>query len=247
MSYRQLTVADRKFSTPLPQIVSWVVGQIPAGAKVLEIGPGRRPFSRATHFVDWASFGKVADDRLIRCDLQRDPLPFADKAWDFVYCRHVLEDLYDPFHLCEEMSRVAKAGYLETPSPIAELCRGVDGGSPAWRGYHHHRYLVWSKGGMLRFLSKYPAVEHVALADETAPPRILRQNPLAWNTCFLWRDKINFEFLQHGKDYTITRDYRRLLHAAINEGLAASKVLAATIGRPAPAIVQSGGKAVIVI
>lgn len=247
MSDRQLTAADRKFSTPLPQIVAWVAGQIPAGARVLEIGPGRRPFPRATHFVDWASFGKIADDRLTRCDLQRDPLPFADKSWDFVYCRHVLEDLYDPFHLCEEMSRVAKAGYLETPSPIAELCRGIDGGSPAWRGYHHHRYLAWSKGGVLRFLSKYPAVEHVLLADETAPPRILRQNPLAWNNCFLWRDRIAYEFLQHGKDYTITRDYRRLLHTAINEGLAASKALAGIVGRPAPAIVRSAGKAVIAI
>jgi hypothetical protein len=43
---------------------------------------------------------------------------------------HMLEDMYNPFPICAEMSRVAKAGYVETPSPVAELCRGVDGDKP---------------------------------------------------------------------------------------------------------------------
>ena len=233
MSDRQLTESDRKQWAPLPEVVAWVSAPIPAGASVLEIGPGKKPFSRATHFVDWVSHGKVSDASLAHCDF---------------YCRHVLEDLYDPFHLCEEMSRVAKAGYVETPSPLAELCRGVDGGSPAWRGFNHHRYLVWNKGGVLHFLRiKYPIVEHLALNDEAAPPGILRRNPLAWNTCFLWRDRIVYEFLQNGRDYYIIRNYRRFLHRAMAEGLAETKALAATLGRQAPAIVQSGGKPVIVV
>jgi hypothetical protein len=55
-----------------------------------------------------------------------EKLPFADKEFDFVYSRHVLEDSWNPFALCEEMSRVGKSGYIETPSPIVELGRGVD-------------------------------------------------------------------------------------------------------------------------
>src|ERR1700733_6220826 len=100
--------------------------------------------------------------------LYRDPLPFGDKAFDFAYCRHVLEDLYNPFLLCTEMARVAMAGYIQTPSPLAEVCRGVDGNSPSWRGYQHHRFLIWDRNGILCFLSKYPIIEYVQFANEAA-------------------------------------------------------------------------------
>lgn len=152
-------------------------------------------------------------------------MPFADKSWDFVYCRHVLEDLYDPFHLCDEMSRVAQAGYLETPSPLAEICRGIDGGSPPWRGYVHHRYFVWTRNGVLQFLSKYPAVEHLSLADETAAPRILRRNPVAWNTGLLWQGEIRHRHYQHGIDYNLNDGYRKIVVTGVNEGLAETRSL----------------------
>jgi hypothetical protein len=225
MSDSRLLPSDTKYLAPLSQVVDWVAAQIPEDAKVLEIGPGKKPFPRATHFVDWLSHGAVAEDNLTGCDIQRDPLPFADKSWDFVYCRHVLEDLYDPFHLCDEMSRVARAGYLETPSPLAEICRGIDGGSPPWRGYAHHRYFVWTRNSVLQFLSKYPAVEHLSLADETAAPRILRRNALAWNTGLLWQGEIRRRYHQHGIDYDLNRDYRKIVVAGVNEGLAETRSL----------------------
>ena len=241
MSDSRLTSSDAKFWAPIPEMVAWVSAQIPNDATVLEIGPGRVPFPRATHFVDWLSHGAVADSALTRCDLQRDALPFADKSWDFVYCRHVLEDLYDPFHLCDEMSRVAKAGYIEVPSPLAEICRGIDGGSPPWRGYHHHRYFVWSKDGILQFLGKYPALEHLTFTDETAAPRILRRDPIAWNASLLWQGEIRYRHFQHGLDYDITRTYRKSIIAAVNEGLAQARSLHPIIAglsaapQPAPA------------
>ena len=238
MSDTRLTQADRKFWGPIPEVVAWVAAQIPAGARILEIGPGKQPFFRATHFVDWASHGILPEGALTRCDLQRDRLPFADKEWDFVYCRHVLEDLYDPFHLCDEISRIAKAGYIEVPSPLVEICRGVDGGSPPWRGYHHHRYFVWNKDGVLQFLSKYPAIEHMDFPQEAKVARILRGDPLAWNASLLWRDAIAYRYFQHGPDYNIIRDYQRAIVAAVNEGLAQAKSLgslfatASRIGAP---------------
>jgi hypothetical protein len=63
-----------------------------------------------------------------------------------------MEDMGNPFLLIKEMERVAKAGYIETPSPIAEMGRGVDGSSPPFRGYHHHRFVVWVHEGELRFV-----------------------------------------------------------------------------------------------
>jgi hypothetical protein len=229
----QLTKADRKFWSPDPRVLAWVSARIPVGAKVLEIGPGTKPFPRASHFVDWAPHKSIPAEALTRCDLQREPLPFADKSWDFVYCRHVLEDLYDPFHLCDEMSRIAKAGYLEVPSPLAEICRGIDGGAPAWRGYHHHRYIVWSAEGVLNFLTKYPMIEHLEFPNEEGALRILRANRTAWNASLLWRGRIDWRFRQHGADYIIARDYRQLITAAINEGLAQARSFGRNFAIPA--------------
>jgi hypothetical protein len=218
-----LTEADAKYWTPAPQVVSWVASQIPEGARVLEIGPGAQPFPRADHFVDWRDWGHVPRNRLSIADLQKDRLPFTDKEFDFVYCRHVLEDMVYPFPLCDEMSRIAKAGYIETPSPLAEMCRGIDGGSPPWRGYIHHRFLVWPEKGELRFLAKYPVIEFIDLGDEE--PRIaeaLRRAPHLWNSYFLWQGEIRWRFLQHHAEYMITTEYAATVAAALHAGITAS-------------------------
>src|SRR5437667_8989346 len=97
-----------------------VVGRMAQGRpRVLEIGPGRDPFGAATEFVDWHAWPELKGKPTHVLDVNQDRLPFEDKAIDFVYCRHTLEDLYNPMWLCREMSRVAKAGYVETPSPVA--------------------------------------------------------------------------------------------------------------------------------
>ena len=123
VSDSQLTESDRKFWGPLPKVVAWAASRIAPNAKVLEVGPGSQPFVRATTFVDWLAQGAVSDDRLVRLDFQRHPLPFADKAFDFVYCRHVLEDLYDPFHLCEEMSLECARGGGQGQAAVLTVCR----------------------------------------------------------------------------------------------------------------------------
>src|SRR5882672_7035798 len=146
-----LTTTDPHHWAPIPAVVDWLTNRLPPEAKVLEIGPGHAPFFRADTFVDFAPWPiqGVAPEKLVKCDIATEPLPFEDKSYDFIYCRHVLEDMWNPFHLSKEMERVGKAGYIETPSPIAELCRGVDGGAPPYRGYHHHRWVVWNQAGEL--------------------------------------------------------------------------------------------------
>ncbi len=42
-------------------------------------------------------------------------MPFADGAFDYVVCSHVLEHVVDPTAVVAEMARVAKAGYIEVP------------------------------------------------------------------------------------------------------------------------------------
>jgi DNA helicase-2/ATP-dependent DNA helicase PcrA len=44
-----------------------------------------------------------------------------DGAFDFAYCSHVLEHVSDPIKACTELMRVAKRGYLETPTRAKDL------------------------------------------------------------------------------------------------------------------------------
>lgn len=218
MAVNQLVPSDRHYWQPVPQVVQYLCDTIPAKAEVLEIGPGHVPFPRATVFVDFMERLVSDGKKLLRINGSDDLLPFNDKSFDFVYCRHVLEDMYNPFLLLQEMSRVAQSGYIECPSPIAEMGRGVDGGSPGYRGYRHHHFIVWSYQNKLRFLAKYPIVEYIK-GDERDDEclALLRQGPAYWNTYYLWNGTIAYQHRQNGPDYDIDRDYGMMLADAIKQ------------------------------
>lgn len=96
--------------------------------KVLEIGPGHNPTYRANVIVE-----KFIDTNYHRCgdvkvyDHQTfihasgEKLPFKDKEFDYVICNQVLEHVDEPISFIKELSRVAKRGYIETPSLIGEF------------------------------------------------------------------------------------------------------------------------------
>jgi hypothetical protein len=205
-----------------------VVERMTAGKKrVLEIGPGKKPFTNATEYVDWKAWPQLAGKPVHALNINQDPLPLADKIFDFVYCRHTLEDLYNPFLMCREMNRVGQAGYIETPSVVAEATRRVDYQSPRWRGYHHHRYFVWGEGDTLMFLPKYPVIEHLDLEDvESQLVERLNAHPVYWNTYFFWEGSLRFRLLEHDKDYHILRDYPHRLIEAIQRSMESSREIA---------------------
>jgi hypothetical protein len=215
-----LTQSSPKFWAPLPRVIDYVASIIPEGAKVLDVGPGGAPFKRATHSVDFVDIPGAPN--LMKCDLANEPLPYADKSFDFVFARHILEDMYNPFHLIKEMSRVGKAGYIECPSPMAEIGRGVDGGSPPFRGYHHHRYIVWVFGKELRFISKYAFLEYLKF-DEPAIDAALKTDRY-WNSYYLWTGDIKVVHRQSPLDYNIPKDYALVLNEAMERSKEAADI-----------------------
>ena len=96
--------------------------------KVLDVGSGTYPFSKATHLADL-----YLEDTPHRCgmELARDdrPLiimdvcaaPFPDKTWDFVFCSHMLEHLKNPGDGLREISRIGKRGYIEIPTKLSDV------------------------------------------------------------------------------------------------------------------------------
>jgi hypothetical protein len=140
---------------------------------VLDIGGWARPFNRANYVIDAEPFetrGFYGDARpaqggtqefftketWIQRDLcDREPFPFGDNEIDFAICSHTLEDIRDPLWVCSEIARIAKCGYIEVPSRIAESCRGVE---PNQVGWSHHRWLVDIEGAGMKFLMKYHTI-----------------------------------------------------------------------------------------
>lgn len=226
-----ITNADPHFWAPNPSVVEALCASIPDGAKVLEIGPGLAPFPRAQVFVDIKDFGTGL--KTVNCDVNTEPLPFETGEFDFIYARHVLEDMWNPFNLLREAGRVAKAGYFETPSPLCEFARGVDGGSPPWRGYHHHTWLIWPTHNTLYFLQKWPLIEHVTMpqAQEQQYLQMLRGGDDMWNTRFHWNGPFGFKHVQCPQDYHLPHDYLPRITAAISDW---HKDLKQTLSQPCP-------------
>jgi len=122
--------------------------------KILDIGGWFAPCSQATHMVDLmpfetlnrkGSYGngelKIQKQNYFQLDLGTiEQLPFKNQEFDFVICRHTLEDIKDPIKICKEMIRVARSGYLETPHRVYESTKGVE--RHWWCGHYHHRWLV---------------------------------------------------------------------------------------------------------
>jgi SAM-dependent methyltransferase len=98
---------------------------IPRGARVLEIGSGGRPHSRSTILTDrYLADTSQREGRILVRDhrpvvlADAQALPFRDKAFDYCICMHVLEHVAHPATMLAEMQRVARAGYIETPTEL---------------------------------------------------------------------------------------------------------------------------------
>lgn len=150
-----------------------------AAERVLDVGGWYQPFNLATHVIDLLPFDtRRQHDSLDPEDAPRfsaatwhaadvcvPPWPYPDKFFDFAVCSHILEDVRDPIAVCGELNRVARAGYIETPSRLREIfvkarfasLRVLGGGLPEI-GMSHHRWFVELEGSHLRFTAKMSAL-----------------------------------------------------------------------------------------
>jgi hypothetical protein len=142
--------------------------ELPDDALVLDVGGWAKPFARADWVLDLLPYdtrglygyeqGNRDDERfsadtwIVRDMCAREPWPFADKQFDFAICSHTLEDIRDPIWVCQELQRVAKAGYIEVPSRLEEQAKGVQGD---WVGWGHHHWLIDLEPGRAQFVFKH--------------------------------------------------------------------------------------------
>lgn len=177
---------------------------VPKDALVLEVGSGGSPYFRANVLVDayestrerhWVPFVK---DRPSVVGLGEN-LPFKDKVFDFVIASHVLEHSSDPESFLKELQRVAKAGYIETPSAFMERI------NPYW----DHRSEVDINNGLLEIKKKsswkvdnelvqlYERYAKEVIAKDTIP-----SNPFNFHTRFYWEGNVPYRIINPEIDST---------------------------------------------
>jgi SAM-dependent methyltransferase len=170
---------------------------VPESALVLEVGSGGSPYFRANVLIDayaesrerhWAPF--ITDRPSVLG--MGEALPFQDKSFDFVIASHVLEHSADPENFLNELQRVAKAGYIETPDAFMERI------NPYW----DHRSEVTVRNGVLEIRKKSAwslDPELVELYEERAKSLIagavIPSSPFTFHTRFYWTDKIPFRIV----------------------------------------------------
>lgn len=127
--------------------------------KILDVGGTVNPYPKATHIIDVLPKPDNCDKEYIQMDVCNGRWPFEDKEFDFIYCSNLLEDVKDPIHVCNEMSRIAKKGTIIVPSAYIECRMGVDQwpNKDKYAGFIHHRWICFSDAdGVLTFMQKTP-------------------------------------------------------------------------------------------
>jgi hypothetical protein len=195
---------------------------------ILEIGPGIEQFPLATTFIGYNE--KIKN--YIEIDIDVDKIPATDKSFDFIYSRHTMEDIQNPDFAIKEIIRCTNAGYIETPSPLVEVMKGVDANenSSKYSGYIHHRYIVWSdiEKGEIYFLAKNSIIldNYILYNDKELIKicNILNNYPVYWNNYFIWSGKepkiiMYKNGVNYGLKNNMVEDYIRLVNEAVNKSI----------------------------
>lgn len=197
-----------------------IESSLPEEALVIDVGGGMAAFPRADWIIDALPYeeqGKLLDrarqhtdvrftrDTWVQFDLcSRRRWPFEDNQFDFAVCSHVLEDVRDPIWVCSEISRIAKAGYVEVPSRALEQSTGVE--HPRLAGYYHHRWLVSVNDGQLEFRQK-PHLLHVTPSAIVANVGFWRAiNPKHKIATLYWDGELNCQEVLEFDEAEVVRE-----------------------------------------
>lgn len=162
---------------------------------VLEVGSGDKPYARSDILLDKAlkdsserEAGKklVIDRPLVIAGVET--MPFADKSFDYIIASHVLEHANNPAKFLDELVRVGKRGFLETPLPPRERVFN----------WPFHRWYVMAKNQKLVLIRKTAKSKklYAGLTDKIRQSLGGFDGKGLFNLQFEWHGKINYQIYQ---------------------------------------------------
>jgi len=162
--------------------------------RVIDIGCGGAPSplsSVLTDFFPDESIHRarpVVEDRpLIVCSAER--MPIRDKFFDLSICSHVLEHVPDPASAAEEIARISRKGYLETPAYGKDVLVGTG---------NQHIWQVVNENGLFHFFP-YTKRQHQAHADSPLMSIWCQDEFHPWQP-FFWERQDIFNAIQFWED-----------------------------------------------
>ena len=98
--------------------------------KILDLGcTNVNYWPEANHFADIVDYSLEFSEKKLKFIkiFPNQKLPFKDKEFDYVILSHVLEHVPNILEFIKEVERIAKAGYIELPTKLADnLVIGCD-------------------------------------------------------------------------------------------------------------------------
>jgi SAM-dependent methyltransferase len=182
-----------------PNRIKWALRKatLPLGrdALVLDVGSGGTPYPRSDVLIDRLEGAEhrcgqpmLIDRPTVFGDATK--LPFKDKSFDYVIASHILEHMADPAKFLNEIQRVGKAGYIETPNFLYERLNP----------FEIHCLEIASVNGVLHIHKKSQHIEDAFLGGL----KFLESN-LSWKNLFFRRPEMfHVRYYWSGKiDYKI--------------------------------------------
>ena len=112
-----------------------------------------------------------------------------NEKFDFCICTHTLEDIMNPGFVCEQMSKIAHAGYIAVPSKHRELSRFE---YSCYRGYIHHRWIFTIHDNKCIGFPKINYIDSVNTFDAVADI-----SPSKYDLSFYWKGEIKIHYLNN--------------------------------------------------
>lgn len=182
--------------------------------KILDIGSGGDPFPYATILADryleptshrYAVF-KSEGKPVIICDICS--LPFIDGAFDYVVTAHVLEHVEDPIKACLELQRVAKAGYIETPTLMKDALFSWAKGMHKWHllSQGNHLFFFEYTNRMSEGISSSAWSDLIFSTIYHPLQEAFNDNQDLFNVMFEWEDQFDVTVIKQDGSMTSNQD-----------------------------------------
>jgi SAM-dependent methyltransferase len=183
--------------------IKWALRKIrlpvSSASLVLDVGSGGKPYPRSDVLLDRLTGAEhrqgsamLIDRPTVFGDACR--MPFKDKSFDYVVASHILEHMSDPAKFLEELQRVGRAGYIETPNFIYERLKP----------FAIHCLEVANVNGILHIHKKSQPVEDSFmgsldfLQNNSSWARLFYGSPDLFHVRYFWDDKIVYRIHNHG-------------------------------------------------